>query len=354
MSDRGTPKLMPFEDKFHGMHKENSVCEDAVDEGCSQPEQEDLTPSNLGALESPTEARFTHTAGYVTKSEAVHDLVVNIWRVPKPVPTRPERVDVCFSDKWLDCAILYFKDSCSHVQAKIIANCYGDVKNLQDLLNAIWKFGIPFNLYIPEADASLFADWTASPWDELAQWSMYELDFSKWFMTKINGSARTQFGIWVASAMEVVKHPLGVGFIYEGGIYSELAQSLDPTLVERWSWGPSLQVMLFSKVLLGYTPGATSDQDRTLFPSPEILEEGSDHFWGMTGASALVLIEGLLKKAQNNPKWQTEAQWRSYLRPNKFGERVPTHIPGDEDFDAVAMKLRRAFPINWQLLRNVK
>ncbi|KAF8211908.1 hypothetical protein K438DRAFT_1805577 [Mycena galopus ATCC 62051] len=155
-------------------------------------------------------------------------------------------------------------------------------------------------------------------------------------MSKVNGSARTQFGIWVASAMEVVKRPHGIGFIY-GGINSELAQLLDPSLVERWSRGPSLQVTAFSKgdkflekglpdgkshrfltsdcvseaeklILLGYIPGSSTDQDRTLFPSPEILEEGSNHFRGSTGAGALIIIEGLLKKAQHNPKWNTEAQ----------------------------------------------
>ncbi|KAF8185075.1 hypothetical protein K438DRAFT_1766180 [Mycena galopus ATCC 62051] len=217
-----------------------------------------------------------------------------LWQVSEPAPTRADRADVQFNGKWLDKAIICFKDMRSHVRAKIIANCYTDVKTLKDLLNALWKFGLPFNLYIAETDVAHFTDWTASPWDKLPQSAVYELGYSERFMTKVNGGAKSQFRIWVLSTTEVVKRPNGVGFIYEGGILSELAQSLDPSLVERWARGPSLQVTLYSKgekfldrnplnggprhflttdsvseaeklILLGYIPGATADQDRTLF-----------------------------------------------------------------------------------------
>ncbi|KAF8132689.1 hypothetical protein K438DRAFT_1787839 [Mycena galopus ATCC 62051] len=369
--DRGMSEESPFEGEFNGSRSEGSIYEDAMEKDATDPEEDNLRDDDLSAIQSRK---------HVTPIRpAIRDLVANIWHVSEPAPTRPGRADAVFNEKWLDKAILRFKDSRSHIRGKIIANCYNDMKKLQDLLNAIWKFGIPFNLYIPETDVGSFTDWTASPWDELAQSSVYELGYSERFMTKVSGSAKTQFGIWVTSTTEVVKCPNGVGFIYEGGIYSELAQALNPTLVERWSRGPSLQVTLFSKgdkflerdnpegktrrflttdciseaeklILLGYIPGSTTEQDRTLFPSAEILEEGSDHFRGMTGAGALSIIEGLLKKAQNNPKWHTAAQWRNYLRPNNFGERAPTHVPTDEDFDVGAMKLRKAFPVNWQLL----
>jgi hypothetical protein len=101
-------------------------------------------------------------------------------------------------------------------------------------------------------------------------------------------------------------------------------------------------------ILLGYLPGEDNDKDHSLFPTPKTFEEHSNHYRGMVGVGAAQLIKNMLKKAECNPKWLTEAQWKAYLRPNNFGSYAPTHVPSIKDFDLVGEKIRHMFPINWQ------
>jgi hypothetical protein len=195
-------------------------------------------------------------------------------------------------------------------------------------------------------------------------------------MTKVTGP-QAQYAAWISSASEVVRRPNAVAFIAEGGIVLEIAQVIDPTLIHRFAKGPSVQVTEFSKgekflqkdppegerrqfftadcvseaeisILLGYIPGENSDKDRTLFPRPASFEEYSDHYRGMVGAGALNILTNLVQKAERNPKWLTDAQWKVYLRSNNYGLHAPTSIPFREDFNEVGEMIRRVFPINWQ------
>ncbi|KAJ7919966.1 hypothetical protein B0H13DRAFT_1515614, partial [Mycena leptocephala] len=205
---------------------------------------------------------------------------------------------------------------------------------------------------------------------------MYDLGYSERFMSKVQG-AQDQVAMWMASAREVVQRPNAVAFIFEGGIVSEVAQVIDPSLIYRAVQGPSIQVTEYGKgetllqknppgggkrrfltadsvseaeilILLGHIPGNGSEPDKTLFPSPELFEELSLHSRGMNGSGALRIINNLMREVERNPKWKSEGAWRTYLRPNNFGLHAPTHIPADEDFEEVGEMIRRSFPINWQ------
>jgi hypothetical protein len=212
--------------------------------------------------------------------------------------------------------------------------------------------------------------------DELALPKLYGSGFTERFLTKVTGP-QAQYAAWITSASEVVRRPNAVAFIAEGGIVSEIAQVIDPTLIHRFVKGPSVQVTEFSKgekflqkdppeggrrqfftadcvseaeisILLGYIPGENSDKDRMLFPRPASFEEYSDHYRGMVGVGALNILTNLVQKAERNPKWLTDAQWKSYLRSNNYGLHAPTNVPSEEDFNEVGEMIRRAFPINWQ------
>ncbi|KAJ7305501.1 hypothetical protein DFH08DRAFT_662237, partial [Mycena albidolilacea] len=200
----------------------------------------------------------------------------------------------------------------------------------------------------------------------------YSIGFSERFMTKVHG-AQAQYAVWLAGAMGIVCRPNAVAFIAEGGIVLEIAQVLDPTLIQCFVRGPSLQVTEFLKgnkflqknppnregrrfytadsvseaeilILLGYLPGKDNDKDYSLFPTPKTFD---NHYRGMVGVGAAQLIKNMLKKAECDPKWLTEAQWKAYLCPNNFGSYAPTHVPSIEDFNLVGEKIWHVFPINW-------
>jgi hypothetical protein len=326
--------------------------------------------------ETETDARKHYDQLYGSRSEAVKHLKEQLTRVTEVWPTRPERSDPAWNKRWINRAILVCKDPRTHIRLKLVANCYCDVENVEDILNAAWKLGLPFQLYVPESETKHFADWTISRMDELALPKLYGSGFTERFMTKAAGP-QAQYAAWLASASEVLRRPNAVAFIAEGGIVSEIAQIIDPSLIHRFAKGPSVQVTEFSKgdkflqkdppggeerqfftadcvseaeisILLRYIPGENSDLDRTLFPRQAMLEEYSDHFRGMIGAGALRILTNLVEKAERNPKWMTDSQWKAYLRPNNFGLHAPTHVPSTEDFKEVGEKIRRAFPINWQ------
>ncbi|KAJ7336434.1 hypothetical protein DFH08DRAFT_706650 [Mycena albidolilacea] len=300
----------------------------------------------------------------------------NLLRVTEIWPTRVERPDPVWNKSWLDRAILVFKDPRTHVRMKLIANCFCDVDCIEDVLTAAWKFGLPFQLFLPESETRFFADRSMSRMDELALPKLYGSGFTERFLTKAAGP-QAQYAAWIVSASEVVRRPNAVAFIAEGGIVSEIAQVIDPSLIHRFTKGPSVQVTEFSKgekflqrdppegerrrfftadcvseaeisILLGHIPGENSDKDRTLFPRPASFEEYSDHCRGMVGVGALKILTNLVQKAERNPKWLTDAQWKSYLRSNNYGLHAPTSIPTTEDFNEVGEMIRRAFPINWQ------
>ncbi|KAJ7353496.1 hypothetical protein DFH08DRAFT_692180 [Mycena albidolilacea] len=215
--------------------------------------------------------------------------------------------------------------------------------------------------------------------DKLALPKLYGLGFTERFLTKVTGP-QAQHAAWIASASEVVRHPNAVAFIAEGGIVSEIAQVIDPTLIHCFVKEPSVQVTKFSKgekflqkdppegercqffmadcvsefqkqrfqSSSGYIPRENSDKDCTLFPRSASFEEYSDHYHGMVGVGALNILMNLVQKAERNPKWLTDAQWELYLRSNNYGLHVSTNVPSEKDFNEVGEMIRRAFPINWQ------
>jgi hypothetical protein len=197
-------------------------------------------------VDSETKAHVKYITHYSSRAEAVTYLKKNMLRVTEIWPTRLERPDPVWNKNWLDRAILVFKDPRTHVRRKLIANCFCDVENIGDVLMAAWKFGLPFHLFLPESDTRLFGDWTMSRMDELALPKLYGSGFTKRFLTKVNGP-QAQYAAWIASASEVFRRPNAVAFIAEGGIVSEIAQVIDPTLIHRFAKGPSVQVAEFSK-----------------------------------------------------------------------------------------------------------
>ncbi|KAJ7208476.1 hypothetical protein B0H12DRAFT_1279377 [Mycena haematopus] len=169
---------------------------------------------------------------------------------------------------------------------------------------------------------------------------MYDIGFTERFMTKVSG-AQAQYVMWLAGASEVSEYSKGEKFLQKDGPQGGQRKFFTADSVSE------AEIL----VLLGFIPGKDADQDRTLFPTPAMCEEYSNHFRGMIGAGALQIVLGLVHKAGNNPKWMTKAQWKSYLCPNNFGTRAASYIPNDIDFKEMAEKFAKSFPISWQHIR---
>jgi hypothetical protein len=128
------------------------------------------------------------------------------------------------------------------------------------------------------------------------------------------------------SCTQYLRRPNTVAFIVEGEILSEMAQVLDPTLAQWFARGPFLQVSKYAAgtrflevsprmggpsqvlmadsvmeaeklILVGFLKGRNDDSDQTLFPTPTIFEQYSDHTPDMVRQGMLWLIKHLLKEA---------------------------------------------------------
>ncbi|KAJ7346461.1 hypothetical protein DFH08DRAFT_809374 [Mycena albidolilacea] len=260
-----------FEQEYQNLLREDSeeaeIYEDANESFTEHTEVTNNIIHNNEDIESEVKAHLGYIPHYGSRAEAVVHLKKNLLRVSETWLMRLERPDPVWNK-----------------------NC------IEDVLTAAWKFGLPFQLFLPESETRLFADWIMSRMDELALPKLYGLGFTERFLTKVNGS-QAQYAAWVASASEVVRCPNAVVFIVEGGIVSKIAQVIDPTLIHRFVKGPSVQITEFSKgekflqrdppegercqfftadcvseveilILLGHIPGENSDKDCTLFPLP--------------------------------------------------------------------------------------
>ncbi|KAJ6595011.1 hypothetical protein DFH09DRAFT_867890, partial [Mycena vulgaris] len=205
----------------------------------------------------------------------------------------------------------------------------------------------------------------------------YDVGYQETFMTYGNGGAPA-YARYGSSARGVLNRPNAVGFIFEGGILSILAQVMCPDLIFRCAQGPSIQVSEFSKgetflqrnppngemaqfwtadrvsaeeilLLIGHVPTGHPSTDLSLFPHPDLLEEQSQHFRGMIGMGAHRIIEGLLRDIDRKKYiWRTASQWTGYLRRNNHGTGAPVYTPADADFDEAGAVMKRSYPVTWQ------
>ncbi|KAJ7763851.1 hypothetical protein B0H16DRAFT_1311037 [Mycena metata] len=283
-------------------------------------------------------------------------------------PSHRERSGLVWNREWLDKAIIVFKDSCTHVCMKILANCYQGANDFQDILSTAWRFGLTMHLFVPLDAAPSFH----GPLSNIKAFTLpriYDPGFSERYLSKVPGR-NAQYAMWLGSAKEVTQRPNAVVFISEGGLLCEIAQVVDTDLIRRFAQGPSAQVRDFPTaqppgrwtspflrhgpcycsrcmILVGLIPGENNDQDRTLFPLPSTFEDESDHVHGMIGEGALKIVSNTLKDLEKGIcTWRTDAQWRGYLCQNNC-LHVPKYIPTDESFETVGALIKRAFPINW-------
>jgi hypothetical protein len=146
---------------------------------------------------------------------------------------------------------------------------------------------------------------------------------------KINPCTKAVWAnLMVGSHTQYLRQPNTVAFIVEGEILLEIAQVLDPTWFSR---GPSLQVSKYAVgtrflevspkisepsqflmadsvieveklILVGFLKSRNNDLDQTLFPTPTIFEQYSNHTSSMVGQGMLQLIKHPLKEAEERPK----------------------------------------------------
>ncbi|KAJ7462443.1 hypothetical protein FB451DRAFT_1180736 [Mycena latifolia] len=251
-------------------------------------------------------------------------------------PARRMRANLNWNRTWTDMAILVCKDPRSHLRLKMIANCHEDMDSIIDVLNLAWRWGIPFQLFMPQDKARTFRSFNLDDVDNFILLAM--LGYQERFLTYGNGGVAA-YGRSLSSVRELPQCHNAVAFISEGGIVSELAQVIDPNLIYRFVQGPSLQVSEYSKgetflrrdppdgvepglyttdrvsaeeilLLLGHIPTGHPSTDLTLFPSPATFEEYSNHCRGMiTHGSFKILVNLLQDLDRKKYVWRTQAQW---------------------------------------------
>ncbi|KAJ6485991.1 hypothetical protein C8R45DRAFT_1098731 [Mycena sanguinolenta] len=227
------------------------------------------------------------------------------WRTDKlEVKLQFVRMNPVWNLEWLKHCVLIFKDLYAHIWMKVVAAADPDVEDITDVLNAAWKFGLQFYLYMPESKVRLFSGGPIAPVDQLALPRMFDIGHTENFMNKISPE------FYTASSV---------------------------------SEGEGL-------ILVGYIAGVRAEPDKYLFPMQAMLDEFSDDFHGMVGEGACQIIGNVLAHAENNPSWLTESGWKSYLRSNNWGKHKPKHMPSKDDFQEIGDKLVRSFPLNWQYI----
>ncbi|KAJ6447961.1 hypothetical protein C8R45DRAFT_1115600 [Mycena sanguinolenta] len=361
-----------FEQEMHEVETSSVRNEEALEDPPTVPSRSSTTSREYLSVSSGSGPL------YRSRTEAIADILRFLPKVSEPKPTRNERQNPGWNLDWLKCCVIVFKDPYAHIRMKVIAAADPDVKDITDVLNAAWKFGLQFYLYMPESKVRLFSRGPIAPVDQLAVPRMFDVGHTENFMNKVSGN-RAQYRQWLITATNVVKRPNAVAFITEGGILSEIAQALNPGLVQLLADGPSTQITELSKgekilineppgggppefytassvsegeglILVGYIAGTGADPDKYLFPTQAMLDEFSDHFHGMVGEGACQIIGNLLARAENNPSWMTESNWKSYLRSNNWGKHKPKHVPSKEEFWEMGDKLACSFPLNWQYI----
>ncbi|KAJ6513486.1 hypothetical protein C8R45DRAFT_1088505 [Mycena sanguinolenta] len=315
---------------------------------------------------------------YSSRAEAITDIKHFLPKVFESEPTRNERKNPVWNLDWLKHCVFVYNDPYAHIRMKVIAAANHEIKDITDVLNTAWKFGLQFYLYMPESKVRLFSRGPIAQVDQLALPRLFDVGHTENFMNKISGN-RAQYRQWLILATEVVKRPNAVAFITEGGILSEIAQALNPGLVQQLADGPSTQITELSKgdkilineppgsgppefytassisegeglILVRYMAGVGAEPDKYLFPTQAMLDEFSDHFHNMVGEGACQIISNLLAHAESNPNWLTESGWKSYLRSNNWGKHKPKYVPTKDEFREMGDKLACSFPLNWQYI----
>jgi hypothetical protein len=203
---------------------------------------------------------------------------------------------------------------------------------------------------------------------------MYDLGYSDQVMTWAGNSDAAQYGIYLGSIFALLQRPNAVAFSAMGGVCKYVAELFAPDLAYRFVRGPSEQVSEFGKgktarliingqstlcitdqvspieiaMLLGHVKAKNSE--RSLWPSPALLDRHSLHFRGYLSEGTYKQLEYLRHHivVEKIYDWKSKAEWKTFLRRGSKKENAPRVVPGNSDFEDGWKILDKLFPLDWQ------
>jgi hypothetical protein len=354
---------------------------DRDDEHLAEPHsaaQEVGPPGRRGspfeAIENPV---HTWIAGFQTQEQAIAALEDWIPRVMDLDPRAPAYDPLPWNLAWLAKAYFATDDKHTVPRLKALAALFSDeMDSMTVVLEYAMRFGVSFEIYSKLQDAGEHRNMQLSPLALNTLPAMYDLGYSDQVMTWAGNSDAAQYGIYLGSIFTLLQRPNAVAFIAMGGVCKYVAELFAPDLAYRFAQGPSEQVSEFGKgktarliingqstlcitdqvspieiaMLLGHVKAKNSEQERSLWPSPAILECHSLHFRGYLSEGAYKQLEYLRHRivVEKIYDWKSKAEWKAFLRGGSKEENAPRVVPAKSDFEDGWKILDKSFPLDWQ------
>ncbi|KAJ7430566.1 hypothetical protein B0H11DRAFT_2263202 [Mycena galericulata] len=243
------------------------------------------------------------------------------------------------------------------------------------LLEAAMERGIQFAIGFKYSDCDLFAPRDVSASRRVTK----EMVDPKDKGPKLNSapSVATVYTQFCGNLGRIAAKPQARCIIARGGGASWIMRAfLGVTLVGEYMDGPSLQVSVHRsgandsgeadsievtwdqlsdgdyQAIFGYISGATPDKDTHLFPTDEIMEEFSDHYYGEWNPFCDITFRWIKSELDDKRgKCRTRKDWKAYFQSSNRGRNAPKLKVDRAFIDEGMEKLNRAFGGRWNKTR---
>jgi hypothetical protein len=318
----------------------------------------------------------TWEPGFQTEEQAREAIEAWAPDVVELTPVYGSYPGLTWNQEWLASAILVCDDERTYWRLKAYAAIFKGFTKFEEILEVAIRMAAPFAIYIKRSDVRKFSRRNISPLELKTLGALYApgyVDLPLVWTGPRGGPA--VYGQYEGRVGSLLQRPESVAFVPLGGVCRFVAEVYDERIVYRYAQGPSLQVSEFDEgdakridryhgsifytadrvsnseiyLLLGHIAGASSNADRTLWPTPEVFECESPHMRGYLSEGSYLILSNLRRDIieRKRYKWRTYSQWKEYFRVGAKRDHEPKSIPEAKDFEAGAEIIRRAFPINW-------
>ena len=263
-------------------------------------------------------------------------------------PTWYMTADMSWNPMLLRHGVLMFWDLESQVRMRYWSICCSEISTLSQIFQTAILHGVRFAIGIRAKDIDIFRPEKLSEMDRLLSSRTYEPGFIE--TTLELGSGPTFSDRYLGKLADILRRPHARALIGLGGPASWIARTYGDDLVQKFMAGPSLQVTFHEKgfldskdrkpafarcdeltpgeldLVFGHIRSGGGDQDKWVYPTPELLDELCDHWSGQWNDQLEFVFQEIRKELLgSNARPRSRGDWRSFFHKSNRGVHAPRH-----------------------------
>ena len=263
--------------------------------------------------------------------------------------------DMSWNPMLLQHGVLMFWDLESQVRMRYWSICCPEISTLSQIFERAIMHGVRFAIGIRAKEIELFRPEKLSETDRLLSSCTYEPGFVETTLELGSGPAFSDR--YLGKLADIMRRPHARALIGLGGPASWIARTYGDDLVQKFMTGPSLQVTFHEKgfldskdrkpafarcdeltpgeldLIFGHIRSGGGDQDKWVYPTPELLDELCDHWSGQWNEQLEFVFQEIRKELLgSNARPRSRGDWRSFFHKSNRGVHAPRHRLTIHDF----------------------